>query len=84
MSAARRFSALLSSLPGRLRAQIVREHHALLEDRIAWSVLASAGAASAAGGTPGGLMTPRRRRPRQHDELEALWALPARVPDVRH
>ena len=80
MSTGRRPTIVLSSLPGRLRAQIMREHHALLEDRIAWSVLAPAGAAS---GTPGGLMTPRRRRPRQQDELEMLWALPARVPDAR-
>jgi hypothetical protein len=80
MSTGRRLTTLLSSLPTRLRAQILREHHALLEDRIAWSVLAPLGAAT---GTPGGLMTPRRRRPRHHDELEALWALPAHVPAAR-
>ena len=75
---------LLSAIARGLRAQIVREHHALLEERIAWGEL---GPARATIGAPGGLMTPRRprlRRPEALDALEALWALPAHEPLRRH
>ena len=74
---------LLRAIARGLRAQILREHHALLEERIAWGKLAPAGVTV---GAPGGLMTPRRprlRRPEALDALEALWALPAHEPRRR-